>query len=105
VRNGLPSMLSVYECRNVFHWSRAVESVHRNEILELVGLELAEVFLHPRAFKLKCPGSFAALEQFVSFRVVERDFVNIDVDVSALLDIFYRRLDDGQSRQSEEVHL
>ena len=42
----LPSHFPVDEVGDIVHRSRTVESVHGNEILKHMGLELTEIFLH-----------------------------------------------------------
>ena len=65
----LTTVLPVNELRNVFHRARAIQRVHRDQIFELIGLQLAQVFLHPHTFKLECSGCFAPLEKLIGFGI------------------------------------
>ena len=50
---GRTPMLSGDEFRYVVHRPRSVQGVHGDEVLELGGLQLAQVFLHAGRFKLE----------------------------------------------------
>ncbi len=89
-------MLTVDKRRNVFHRARSVQGVHRDEVFKLVGLQLAQVFLHAHTFKLERAGGFTALKKLVGLQIVQRNVVYIDIDAMAFLDIRRCRVDDDK---------
>ena len=91
--------------RNVFHRTRAVQGVHGDQVLELVGLQLAQVFLHARTFKLEGPDGFAALVKLEGQRIVQRKRVEIDLHAVVEFDQFQRGLENVEGLQTQEVHL
>ena len=90
--------------RNFFHRPRAVECYHGHNIFEIGGFEGFEVFAHPRRFQLKNANSLPVLQQFVGFRVVEAQCVQIYGNAMALFDQFQGILNNGQGAYSQEVH-
>ena len=58
-----------------------VERVERDEVVEALGLGLAQQLAHARALELEHAVGLAVAEELVGLRVVERDRVDVDVDV------------------------
>ena len=68
--------------RDVFHRAGAVERVHRDDVLEAVGPELAQHVAHARAFELEHADRVAAAEEFVGLGIVERQMVEVERDAA-----------------------
>ena len=77
----------------------------RDQVVEALGLGLAQELAHPRAFKLEDPECGAFAEHLVGLRIVERDGIDIDRDAFGALDLGEAVLDERQRAQPEEVHL
>ncbi len=98
----LLAMLALDVARDVLHRAGAVERHHGNDVLEAVGLHLAQHIAHAVAFELEHPRSVAPGEQLEGLSVVERQFRDID---AVLADEVASLLDHRQSLQAEEVEL
>src|SRR5262249_35848523 len=108
---------------NVVHRPGAVESDHRNNVLEPVRLQLAQYIAHARTFELEYAGRFGTAKHLIRLLVVERDTSDIELDSAlfhkiagereyckglqpekielhkaGLLDIFHVKLGRGQGR-------
>ena len=105
IRNRLLPVLSAHKRRDVLQRTRTVQRVHGDEVAKNRGLEILEVFLHPRRFVLEDANRFAALEEFVGLGVVQRKAVRVEVDAVAVLHVAHGVLDDGEGLQAQEVHL
>src|SRR5664279_4799719 len=97
-------MSPVDESRNICHGSGAIQSIHRGEVVELVRLEVAQVFLHARTFKLKSPYSVPVLIELESFLIIQRNQIDINGDAMILFDQFQGGFEDIQGSQSQKVH-
>ena len=105
VLDGLAAVLAVDEVRDVVHRARAVEGVHRYDVLELAGLEFAQIAAHAVALELEDGCRVAVAEELVGRLVVEGDFLHVDALAAALLDVLHALLLDGEGGQAQEVHL
>ena len=83
----LPALLAGDKIRDVVHRSGAIEGVHCDDVADDRRLQLAEVFLHSGRFKLERANGVTRRVQFVSFLVVNRNVVNVDVDATGFLDV------------------
>ena len=82
-----------------------VECVQRDEVVEALGLGLAQQLAHARALELEDAVGLAVAEELVGLGIVERDRVDVDRDVLRPLDFVEGIADEGQRAQPEEVHL
>ena len=98
-------MLTVDEVRDVVHRPWTIEGVHRDEVLEGRGLQLAQVFLHPSGFELEGSDGLPLGVELVGLGVVDGDLIDVDLDAAALLDVQQGFLDDREGLEPEEVHL
>ena len=64
-------MFTPDELRYVVHRAGAVESVHGDEITEMVWLQLAEIAFHADRFKLKHTCCLAVAKEFIGSPVVK----------------------------------
>ena len=89
--------------------SRAVQGGQRDQILEHLRLQLADVILHAARFELEHRGGVATREQGVGLRVVQRqceDFQRLGTGrFPPCVDRLHRPVDDRQRAQAEEVEL
>ncbi len=90
--------------RDVGHRAGAVERDEGDDVLEPVGAHFDQRLAHAGAFQLEHPDRLAAPEHLVGFRVVERDFSEIDLD-PAPGDEANGALKRGQRLQAQEVEL
>ena len=72
-----PAVLACNEVGDVVHRTRAVEGVHRNEVLEPRRLQLDEPFLHTLGLELEHAYRVAPREQRVGLGIVYRYGVDI----------------------------
>ena len=98
-------MLTVDEVGDVVHRPWTIEGVHRDEVLEGRGLQLAQVLLHPSGFELEGPDGLPLGVELVGLGIVDGDLVDVDLDAAALLDVQQGFLDDREGLEPEEVHL
>ena len=84
--------------------SRSVEGVQGHQVLEPVGLELADQRAHAAALQLEHADGVALAQHLVRRLVVQRKVVDVD-GRAALRQQPHGVLDDGQVPQSQEVHL
>ena len=70
-----------------------------------VNLKFPAQIAHPAGFQLEHAERFRAVQQVVSFFVVERQVVNRHFNAVRALDHFAGVADDGQSFQPEKIHL
>jgi len=64
----------------VVHRARAVESVHGDEVTELVWFQLTEIPLHAHGFKLEYACCLAVAEEFIGDPVVEFQGLKVNGD-------------------------
>ena len=98
-----PSEFPVDVHRNKFHRSRPVKRNHDDDVFQFAGFQLLEVVAHAGRFELEDAGHFAAFEKLKSFFVVERQFVNVDIDI---VQFFYEPqsfFDDGEVLKSQKI--
>ena len=88
--------------RDVRHRTRAIERDQRDDVLEAVGPHVDERAAHALPFHLEDADGLAAREHCVAFGVVERNAQKIEID-AASGDEIYRRLQNSERRQAEEV--
>ena len=105
VGDGLAPVLACDEIRNVFQWPRTVERVHGDQVVELVRFQFSQVLLHTSTFKLESTVCFTALIQFVCFRIIERNGINIYLDSVVLFDHPQGIPYDRERLQAQKVHL
>ena len=105
VDNGFVAVLAGNELRDIGHWPRAIKGVHRNEVFEGRGLQLAQILLHARRLKLEGADGASVAEELISSGVVDRYAVDVEFDAETFPDVLEGFLDNGERFQSEEVHL
>ena len=98
------AMLDRVVDRDVLHRARTVERHQRNDVLETVGLHARNGAAHALAFQLEHAHRFAGCQKTVGLLVIQRHFLDLDMDALAR-DQFQRRVDDGQRLEAEEVEL
>ena len=74
----LDAVLAVDVARDVVHRARPVQRVHRDDVVEAVGLELAQVVVHAAGFELEHADGLAAAEQLEGLLVVERQLRELE---------------------------
>ena len=82
-----------------------VQRVERDQVVQALGLRLPKQLAHPRALELEDAVRLTVAEQLVGFLVVQRDGVDIEVDVVRALDFVERIANQRERAESEEVHL
>jgi len=93
------------EIGNQVHRAGTIERNKRSDVLDGTDLKFFAQIAHPARFQLEHTERFRAVQQVVSFFIVERQRVNRHVNVLRALDHFAGVADDGQSFQSEKIHL
>ena len=81
-----------------------VERNQGHQVLEDLGLELAQQFAHAAALKLEDADGARLGQQPVGRRVVERQVVAVDFDAAIFVDHSDRVVDHRQGAQAEEIH-
>jgi hypothetical protein len=84
---------------------RPIERVERDQIVQALGLRLAQQLTHPRALELEDAIRLAVGEELVCFLVVQRNRVDVQRDAFGPLDLGQAVLDERQRAQAQEVHL
>ena len=88
-----------------FERAGTVERVQRDQVVEPLGLRLAQQLAHARALELEDAEGGAVPEHLVGLRVVERHGVDVEVDPFGPLDLVERVADQRERAQPQEVHL
>ena len=97
--------LAGYEVRDIVHRTRAVQGVHRYEVLETLGMQPHKPLLHSLGFKLEYALGVASAVKVVDCRVVYRDGLYVYVHAVILLDHLEAAVYDGEGLEAQEVHL
>ena len=97
----LAPMLAVVVARDVVHRPGSVERDERDEVLEAIGLHLAQRIAHPGAFHLEHARRIAAAEHLVGLPVVERQ--GEQVGPRLLRHAFERAMEHRQRLETQEV--
>ena len=106
VLDGAAAVLAGDEVRDVVHRAGPVEGVHRDQVLEGRGLQLAQVLLHARGLELERPDGAALAVEAVGRGVVDdREVVDVDLHALGQADVLHGVLDDRKGLQPQEVHL
>ena len=84
IGNIFPAVFTVDVIRNIRDWAGTVQGVHRDEVIELIGLKVAQVFLHTRTFKLKRTNGICTLVERECFFIIQRQGINIYFDAVIL---------------------
>jgi hypothetical protein len=100
----LVALLAGDEARNVVHRAGAIQRHDGDDVLDAVGLHLAQHVAHAGAFQLEDPDRVAGAEHLVDRRIVIRDAQDVEVDL-ALAEQLDRLVDDGQRLEPEKVEL
>ena len=87
VGHRLRALLAGDEVGYVLHRSRTVEGVHGDQVLEAVGLEVAQVLLHSGRLELEESRGVAPGEDLVGRRIVERYGVNVHLHAVHVLHV------------------
>ena len=98
-------MLTVDKIGDVVHRARAIEGIHRNQILEGRGLQLAQILLHTRRLELERTRRATFAIELICRRVVDINSVDINVYALRSLYVSHRILYDREGFQAQEVHL
>jgi hypothetical protein len=80
----LLAMLAGDVAGDVVHRSRPVERDHGDDVLEAVGLQLAQHVAHARTFELEYAGRLRASQHLVGLPVVERNGREVELDAALL---------------------
>ena len=88
-----------------FERARTIERVQRDQVVEALGLRLAQQLAHARALELEDAVRRAVAEHPVGLRIVQRDRVDVEVDALGPLDLLQRVVDQRQRAEAQEVHL
>ena len=106
VLDGAAAVLAGDEVRDVVHRAGPVKGVHRDQVLEGRGLQLAQVLLHARGLELERPDGAALAVEAVGRGVVDdREVVDVDLHALGQADVLHGVLDDRKGLQPQEVHL
>ena len=97
-------MFARNKARDIVHGAWSVQSVHGNQVLNFIRLEVPEIFLHPIRLELEDPGRFSQAEQFICFGIVKRQVFRVHQDSVGFEDVLYGILNDGQGFQPQKVH-
>ena len=100
----LPPELAVDVGVDILHRAGPVEGVHGDQVLDAVGLQLAEIFLHPLALELEDPHGIAVAKDLVGGGIVQGDLVDVDRR-AAFRHHLHALADHRQGAQAQEVHL
>ncbi len=100
----LDAVLAVDEARDVVHRTRPIERVHRHDVVEAVGLELAQRIAHAARFQLEDADRLGAAEQLEGRLVVERQ-LRQPQGRALLVHEALGELQHGQRGQAQEVEL
>ena len=84
---------------------RAEQGVQRDQVLEAIGLELAQDVLHARRLELEHARGARRLEKGVGRGVVQGKRLEVDRGPLVLADARHAVVQQGQRLQPEEVHL
>ena len=98
-------MLAVDEVVDHVHRAGPVEGVQRDQVLQPIGSIADQNVLHAVRFKLEDARRLSVAEHLVSRLVVERQVLDNHRFASMLLDQRQRVRNDGERRQTQEVHL
>ena len=98
-------VFSLDEVRDIIHWSRPVEGIHRYQVLEDRRMELTQIFLHSGRLKLERAHRAPFLIELISGGIINRNFLQIDVNASREFDVLDSIFQLRQRLQSQEVHL
>ncbi len=82
VDDGCFAMFSGDEVGYIIHRPGTVKGVHGNQVFKSGWLQFAEIFLHTRRLELEGADSAPFAIEFICERVVDRDFLHIDVDAA-----------------------
>ena len=77
VGNGLYPVFTFDKLRDIFHRTRTIQGVHRNQVLKGRGVKFAEILLHTRRFELEGSDSPTITIKIVSGRILDGDHVNV----------------------------
>ena len=94
--NFLLAVLTRNKLRDIVHWSRTVEGVHGNEILEDRGVQLTQIFLHARRLKLERSHRPSLLIELERHLVIYRYGVEVKGEAMRYLDVLHRLLHDRE---------
>ena len=100
----LDAVLAVDVARDVVHRTRPIERVHRDDVVEAVGLELAQRVAHAAGFQLEHAGGLAPAEQIEGGLVVERQPGQLERR-AALLDQPLGQRQQRERGQAEKIEL
>ena len=93
------------ERRDVFHRPGTVHGVEGGQVVQAIGLGIAQHALHAFGFKLENALRIAAREQLVGPGIVQRDRVHVERDAVDLADEVARAPDDGERLQAKKIDL
>ena len=94
--NFLLAVLTRNKLRDIVHWSRTVEGVHGNEILEDRGVQLTQIFLHARRLKLERSHRPSLLIELERHLIIYRYGVEVKGEAMRYLDVLHRLLHDRE---------
>ena len=93
------------ERRDVVHGARTVEGVHGDEVLEPLRMQPLQPLLHAGRFELEDALRVSARIKSIGFRVVDGDFLYVDIHSVALFDKRQAFLYDRKRPEPQEIHL
>ena len=90
--------------RNVVHRPRTIEGDDGDDVLETIGLQLAQRIAHARAFQLEHAGRIPMAQHGVGLGIVERQARQIEFDATTAHQLLGLG-EDGQRLEAEEIEL
>ena len=105
VCNRLLSVLTGNEVGNLLHWTRSVEGVHSNKILQTSGFQRTKVLLHTRRLELEYACRKSLTEKFVCLFIVKCYVIYINNLARCVFDVGKCIFNNRKGSQTQEVHL
>jgi len=90
--------------RDAFHWTRAEERYHGDDMMDGLGLHLHQVAGHTAAFQLEETDRMPFADELIDFRIVNRDVAEGELDAVTLADVLAGFGHDRERHQPQEVH-
>ena len=98
-------MLAIDVVGNVLHRSRAIKRVHRNNIANRIRLQLLQIALHARAFKLEHPGRIPPTKQAIGLLIVQWQVIHIHIYAVIFLHHLHGIVYHRQVAKAQKIHL
>src|SRR6185436_9905610 len=99
------AMPAADEFGNEFHRTRPIERNQRRDVLDGTDLEFPTEVTHATRFQLEDADRVAFVENVVSFRIIERQTIDRNIDSLLRLDQFACITDDSERLEAKKIHL